>query len=532
MADLTRVPLLIEQLGDEQEEIRDRARRELLDLGPVVVPFLIPVIREDSGYIYQQHEAAWSTMAGIRPVGSDPRKADNDPGPLIAAMADAHDAVRSAAAYALGNFGAVAGAPLLAALADGYVRQAVSESLAKVAGVCREVVPALIQALGSEDWALRSAAARVLVYMDSAVAAPAIPALIPALREEEWTRRLEIIDALYFIGPVATPALVDALHNPHWAVRAGAAEVLGRFDSSVARQEDGGNVRPADAGVLAALTAALNDSHPEVLSAVAGALQSIGAPDVEIAIPTLIRVLRDQRGPGHRAVAKSLAWIGLPLVAAAVPVLIDLLQDPGPGVRCSAADALGHLKILEAGDALVAMLDDAARDDQHELDRTPFEVRLIAADALAEIGASAIPPALPLLSAALPVLHAALREGDSSERGVALQALALLGPLAAETVPDLILVLGLRPVDWRAVKVLANLGPLASDAVNALEAALGDSDEYVRSRAATALGHIGLPSAGRAIPALLGLLDDWDNDVQECAAEALAKLGRIAPATN
>ena len=34
MADLTRVPLLIEQLGDEQEEIRDRARRELLTSGP------------------------------------------------------------------------------------------------------------------------------------------------------------------------------------------------------------------------------------------------------------------------------------------------------------------------------------------------------------------------------------------------------------------------------------------------------------------------------------------------------------------
>jgi hypothetical protein len=62
MADLTRVPLLIEQLGDEQEEIRDRARRELLDLGPAVVPFLIQVIREDNRYS-DQHEAAWSTRA-------------------------------------------------------------------------------------------------------------------------------------------------------------------------------------------------------------------------------------------------------------------------------------------------------------------------------------------------------------------------------------------------------------------------------------------------------------------------------------
>jgi HEAT repeat protein len=364
------------------------------------------------------------------------------------------------------------------------------------------------------------------------VAAPAIPALIPALREEEWSRRLEIIDALYFIGSVATPALVDALRHPHWAVRAGAAEVLGRFESWVAREKDREQARPVASGVLAALTAALNDYHPEVLRKAADALSSICAPDVEPAIPAFIDVLRDPRHPEHRDVTLALAHIGLPAVARAVPVLIDLLKDPNPGVRCSAASALGGLKIMAAGNVLMEMLGDQARDDQPESDTTPLEVRLIAANALAEIGASAVPPALPLLRAALPVLHAALREGDSSERSVALRALTLLGPLAAETVPDLIRVLGLRSVDWRAAEVLANIGPLASDAVSALEAALCDSDEYVRSSAATALGRIGLPSAGRAIPALLRLLDDRDNDVRDCAAEALAKLGRIAPATN
>ncbi|MHB1037987.1 MAG: HEAT repeat domain-containing protein [Pirellulales bacterium] len=89
----------------------------------------------------------------------------------------------------------------------------------------------------------------------------------------------------------------------------------------------------------------------------------------------------------------------------------------------------------------------------------------------------------------------------STIRETAADALARIG---AAAIPELVAALGDRDEDVRAeaARALARMGPTAKAAVPALIAALGDEHETVRRNAARALGQIG-PAAEPAIPALI-----------------------------
>jgi HEAT repeat protein len=131
-------------------------------------------------------------------------------------------------------------------------RVSAAEALGQTA-VTPEVVPALIKALGDEQWNVRRFASDALGTIGPR-AQDAVPALANALADENWEVRWGAAFALRGMGPAAqdaVPALATALGDEKREVRWCAALALG---------ETG----PRTKAALAALTRALGDEEPDV----------------------------------------------------------------------------------------------------------------------------------------------------------------------------------------------------------------------------------------------------------------------------
>jgi HEAT repeat protein len=143
------------------------------------------------------------------------------------------------------------------------------------------------------------------------------------------------------------------------------------------------------------------------------------------------------------------------------------------------------------------------------------EVRRRAAKALAELK--------PQDAAAISALAAQLGDREAGVDTYAVDALAAIG---AKAVPALVGVLGAsedaQARMWAAA-ALGQMGPAAADGVPALAKALGDGKGGVRYNAAKALGRIG-PGAKVAAPALVRALKDEEVETRSEAAEALARI--------
>lgn len=119
--------------------------------------------------------------------------------------------------------------------------------------------------------------------------------------------------------------------------------------------------------------------------------------------------------------------------------------------------------------------------------------------------------------AAVPALKDALSDPDPGVRWMALEA---LGAIGGPALPVLIGLLDSDDVDlrWGAAVALGDIGDPA--AIGSLVTALGDSDRYVRTRAALALSVIGVP----ALPPLAAASGSEDAGVRWAAALALGKI--------
>ncbi|MGH7169678.1 MAG: HEAT repeat domain-containing protein [Gemmataceae bacterium] len=212
------------------------------------------------------------------------------------------------------------------------------------------------------------------------------------------------------------------------------------------------------------------------------------------------------------------------------------LDDPDYLVSDRAADVL-----VQAGAEAVPILLDAREHGDIRLHR-----RAVAA--LVRIGAPAAPglvsalkdkPSEQRIEVAVvrlgPAAVPALREALQVERGGAAAAhvLGLIGPSAAEAVPDLIAILQRQkiPAAFRgeAAFALGRIGKPSGDIVLALMAALKDHKMEVRQQAADALGWIG-PPAREAVPFLVAALKDDKSKVAKKACQALAFIGDAAGA--
>ena len=281
------VPLLIQALGDWDEDVRRAAAEALGAIGdPRAVPPLIKALGDYGEYWYDVRRAAAEALGKL----SDPQAipalsvwahAGEDTArdtlqTLGHPMLDLPQAVAQVAAQ--GAWGV-----LIRALTCTQVREV-------VVGLGAPAVPALIRTLEDSEWRVRYAACWALDAIGdaSAESAPiqalrnsekevrkaacaalgqigdvsAVPALIQALRDSEWDVRRAAREALVKIGVPAVPALIQALGDSYSSVRAAACEVMGTI---------------GDAQAVPALTKALGDLSFKVQGAARNAIKQIEA---------------------------------------------------------------------------------------------------------------------------------------------------------------------------------------------------------------------------------------------------------------
>jgi len=227
--------------------------------------------------------------------------------------------------------------------------------------------------------------------------------------------------------------------------------------------------------------------------------------------------------------------------------LAEQLRIPDRTVRYKASLALGKI-----GESAIPVLIEALRDPD-------YEARVYAANALRDMKEKAAPAVGALaenLSCSVdralgyPPKAASLYGGSPSlqVRWAAVAALGHMGPAAVSAIPALLETLrgdheaGLAVTDttyaqkhWRAYEmrgaaawVIQKLGPIAAETypevIPALAAALNDPKRMVRLNAAAALRAMG-PAAERAVPELLEALEHEDQFTRVYAARAFTALG-------
>lgn len=458
--------------------------------------------------------------------------------------------------------------------------------------VRRDSMWSLLRKLRSSEAAERRQAARAIGRMGPR-GHKALSALRRALRDPDADVRRAVVQAMQQIGPKAMPSLIEAagakdpvvrsearrilsfagkekletlrqaLRDPFWRVRMGAATLLGDM------KKDAEDAVPD-------LAKALGDQEADVRKAAAIALRTIGPP--EAAEPAVVRALGKALKSNQSwwqlriEIAKTLGSFGEKGAPAALD-LIELLHDKDKKVQQAGAAALRQI----GTSAIPAM--------KTALGSAPWQAKIWVTRILGEMGKKAIP--------AVPALVDALGDNDIDVRKGALLTLNRLGPAAISAMPKLLRIikdpslprhiwegalrcifsignqgtLGLlsllesddwtirrkimenigrlgakvgpeavpfliqalshkqKEVRWTSAMVLSKLGPKAAPAVSALTQSLNDTDPITRKWSARALGAIGAP-ARSSIPALNRRKRDPNASVRDAVTQALSQLQR------
>jgi len=332
-------------------------------------------------------------------------------------------------------------------------------------------------------------------------------------------------------------------------VRMDAARVLrvvldanARSLKETAEKEDWGSLSP---GVMAAVELAGGKALPEdqpgrqqtralalaemlesglrPLAVSVQAMEEVG----EETMGTLTSALRDRNPRVRRTLAEVLAARG---GEQSIEMLIPLLQDPTPELRARACESLGNLKASVATGPITELLQDGVA-----------EVRAAAATALATIGAESAGAAV------IEALSEECRREEASEptRAAMIEAIAHLCDGSRSELVQALTNLP-RPVAARLAAAMERSGHVEAALTEpeyegwgdlfakflARVASLGVSkpffgtldsaDDWVRLRAAAALGYSHDPNAVTAVSALLG---DPDARVRAEAANSIARMG-------
>ncbi|MCK9298556.1 HEAT repeat domain-containing protein [Methanoculleus sp.] len=187
----------------------------------------------------------------------------------------------------------------------------------------------------------------------------ALEQCLEALRSSDEEIRAAAVAALQTMGKEAVGYLIQALNDPHYAVRIAAAEGLGEI---------------GDRAAVDALVLVCNDEREDVRIAAARALGQIGD---RRSIQPLIRLFSDRYHGVRVAAADAVTVFGRD----ALGPLEEALDDPVPTVRVTAARAIGLIGAGESVPVLIGHLGDAAP-----------EVRWSVARALADFGSLAVEP--------------------------------------------------------------------------------------------------------------------------------------------
>lgn len=342
-------------------------------------------------------------------------------------------------------------------------------------------VEALIGQLGA-DQQVQTEAARKLASYGTRV----VPDLIKAFESPNSKTRLAAGSVLAMIGEDAIPALLAALKNREKLVREHSALALNREVFGVDKLS-----RSTINLMVDSLSDALADPVPEVRREAATTLATLGA-EATRAVPALITLLKKEKSSGDQeklvreAVISTLGKFGSKAMEA-VPALIESFkEDPEANVTGLAYNLSGaSLALSEIGTAALAPLIGA-------LSNPDVRVRCYAAYALGFM---------------------------KTDDNAAVHALILaLGDVSAKSI-----------VRVRAAAAINDIGIAAHSAIPALQIALKDKDESVRSAAADAIGKMGDYAKG-AIPDLIAIVNNTKEYivVRNSAIDALGNLGYSA----
>lgn len=394
----------------------------------------------------------------------------------------------------------------------------------------KELVPALAKALSDADAKLRANAAASLANL-GATARDALPALRESVRDEDAKVRLWSARAIGWIVPTeAVPILIELLDDPDPAARTAAVEGLGgatpeQRDAAIeglekALADDAVPVRIAaanslwvlqDPATLGLLAKALTDDEATgVRSAAASAIGALGRAD---SLGSLTTALAEDPSPVVRAAAAAAMGGFGPELESALPALVRALEHDEATVRGGVGLALGRTPEL-AGPAVPALI--AALDREGTGDELPIY------SALMQIATNVGPDDR--------IVAALLRGLDASgqPRQYAIHGVAACGASAKEAVPRLAELLPTMTdmFDRRAVySAFQRFGPDAVAARGALRTAL-DTDAESRTMAAGALACVtdADEDVRRALTVLRAALDD-----QRYVYFAIPVLARVGP---
>jgi HEAT repeat protein len=513
-----RIPDLIAMLDDPSWAVRRHVIAALAGAGDAAVEHLCEVVRAR-----REHEAriAAAVDALAASIG-DPREG------LGRLARDRTAAVRADAAQVLGRRrdpGAVALLSELAQDPDDNVAVSAVEGLGRVGG--RAAIEALLGAARSQSFFRVFPAIDVLGRTDDPRAIPALAGLL-----QEPLYAFEAARALGRSGEATAVApLGSLLSSPTAAlVRTAAVALVELHGRAAERYGTAHAVEDALRKVACGepprqrLARALQEAHRDEQKAIAFVLGIVGG---DIAIAALEGLLDAADGVGEAA-ALALRRLGpgseaairlalregnaarrravLPAVtrASSAPEVMLCLADPDPEVRSLAADALARVGATHAVAALFPLLSD----------RNPRVVQTVTG-AIQALGTSETKP-LALAAAASP---------DPAVKRSALRILAYFG--YGEALPHFLEAIRSPDVRLREV-ALAGL-PFLDDARahEALITAARDESVVSRRAATRAIGHT--PSSNpRLIGILLGAIDDADAWVRYYAAQALGRLGAEA----
>lgn len=396
LVDPDQVLVLLKQLEDKDVAVRARAARALGNLGSeaqTAVPALLKLWNDSDPVVRQQVGVALDRIGPPAP---------SDMAAVVAALADTRVEVRRYAARTIAQLGPEArdAADALGRASqdmDVEVRRKAVQALARLAGAEKRLVAApLVQALKDSDNTIRKEAAsglaaagpdvkadaftplmELLADADPAVvaaAANALPALGPpeatdlltlnrALKHNSAQVRIFALRGMALAKPSDKAQLSEIarrLRDPVPEVRETAALALGAFGAKSnavlteiveGMKDESPAVRRrlvevmgrigGEPGVITALMAALNDTDPNVTSAVQVELKRLRT-FTKADLPELVKGLQSKAVGVRFFVLDAFEQLGAE-AAPAAPDLQKLLKDPSVRIRLRTVKLLGGL---------------------------------------------------------------------------------------------------------------------------------------------------------------------------------------------
>ncbi|MCB9640330.1 MAG: HEAT repeat domain-containing protein [Myxococcales bacterium] len=261
-----------------------------------------------------------------------------------------------------------------------------------------------------------------------------------------------------------------------------------------------GELGPSAKQAIPTLRSSLEDPSVEVRKASLRALMMMG----ERGVPSWLRGLDDKSSDVRKMIEDKLDEGGDEMVTSVSKVL----QSPIEEERRLAVRALGHMS--KRSPKAIPVLGRAVLDSE-------VDVRQEAAETLGKIGSKSSP--------AVPQLVKGLQQNRDwwKVRKAIIEALGSIGSGAAEAIPSLVEMMQDKDDDVRkaALSAIRNIGP---SAVQALSDALPASTWWAKAEILKMLNTFGV-KAKAALPALIALLSDNDEDVRRRAAIIIGKFG-------